>query len=317
MLRRTICTVTVLLVSVGSADGAAKKIKFFTPTQAQLDESAAILGPGAHPDGMAILNYAQGAEKTIVNVIASDMTPFASYHIRLTDGVNEVVVLDAITTDDEGHGTYHEQFQDMNVSGYDVELFVGATASAVVWPQAPDQSVPQPTSMDRTGLPPLASTSRIADDFDLAAGQAVSKVRWWGGTCGTPALNEFRIQFLDKVGNAPGSVLQSITTGPLNSTASGETLDCGFAEQVFEFDITPAFAPAPGTYFISVAAIDDDADSPNFVWTGASSGGNAYVGTSNDQTEPTISAPLGHEVAFELIGESDTTEVRSSGVNPG
>ncbi|MCP4250023.1 MAG: hypothetical protein GY778_23525 [bacterium] len=181
--------------------------------------------------------------------------------------------------------------------------------AGIVWSQLPDQGVFQPGAYVRTDVLPPASTQLIADDFVLGIGQTVSKVRWWGGTCGTPEITVFRIQFFDSVGGLPGSALETVTTGSLTPAPTGETLTgCGFpSEAKFEFDITPAFDPVPGTYFFSVAGVDDDNAAPNFIWTGAAStGGGAFAGTSTDQTEPTISTPLGSEVAFELIGGSGT-----------
>ena len=87
MLRRVTFLMAVCMC-VGSAFGAANKIRYFTPSPVQVAESVAALGAEADPDGMAILNYAAGADKTIVQVIVSDMTPNLTYHVRLTDGAS-------------------------------------------------------------------------------------------------------------------------------------------------------------------------------------------------------------------------------------
>ncbi len=315
MLQRATIVATIVMIMcayVGTANGKAKKIKFFEASAEQIVESEAAFGVEADPDGMAILNYVAGADKTIVQIIVSDMTPLLTYSLLLTDGADGVEVIDAFTTDDEGHGTFHQEFPGVDISTSHVELFVG---DAVLWSQPPDQDVIQPTATVRTAVPPLAFTQLIADDFVLGIGETVTKVRWWGGTCGTPDITIFRIQFFDSVGGLPGSVLYTETTASLIPAATGETLDCAFPEAMFEFDIETPFAPGADTYFISIAGVDDDDAAPNFVWTGASSpAGAAFVGTSLDQDEPTINNAIGSQVAFEL--NPGGTELRGVGCNP-
>ncbi|MCH7702900.1 MAG: hypothetical protein IID37_14550 [Planctomycetes bacterium] len=74
----------IMCVYVGTANGKAKKIKFFEPSQVQFDESVATLGEDADPDGMAILNYITPLDKTIVQIMVSDMTPNLTYSVQLT-----------------------------------------------------------------------------------------------------------------------------------------------------------------------------------------------------------------------------------------
>lgn len=74
-------------------------------------------------DGMAILNYVAGQNKTIVQIIVSDFTPHKTYGVRLTDGVNHNDSLAAFETDESGHGTFHNVIPG-DFSTRDVELYV-------------------------------------------------------------------------------------------------------------------------------------------------------------------------------------------------
>lgn len=117
MLKR-IAFVLVVCAVVGVAYGAAVKIRSFeTYSPESLDA-----------DAMAILNYASGNDKTIVQIIMSDFTPGATYDLRLTDGVNERLDFDAITTDEHGHATYHNEFSG-DVSTFDVELYFSSDST--------------------------------------------------------------------------------------------------------------------------------------------------------------------------------------------
>ncbi|MCH7814417.1 MAG: hypothetical protein IID40_10405, partial [Planctomycetes bacterium] len=177
----------VVCACVGTAYGGAKKIRFFTPTQAQIDESLAALGPDADPDGMAILNYAAGADKTIVQIIVSDMTPLLTYSLRLTDGTNDVVVSDAFTTDEDGHGTFHQEFPAADISTYNVELFVSTTGAGVVWFQ-PHVEPPEAQGSNW-------NTQNIADDVEFDSETSITSLRWWGGTFSGTDVQTFRVRF--------------------------------------------------------------------------------------------------------------------------
>lgn len=80
-------------------------------------------------DGMAILNYAAGQNKTIIQIIVSDFTPHETYGVRLTDGANHSNFLEAFVTDESGHGTFHSVIPgDKSTRG--VELYVDANGDA-------------------------------------------------------------------------------------------------------------------------------------------------------------------------------------------
>ena len=74
-------------------------------------------------DGMAILNFASGQNKTILQIIVSDFTPHTTYGVRLTDGVNQSNFFAAFVTDESGHATYHTVTPG-DKSARDVELYV-------------------------------------------------------------------------------------------------------------------------------------------------------------------------------------------------
>ncbi len=104
----------VVLVLAGVAYGAANKIRWFTTYDPE---------PGS-ADGMAILNYASGANKTIVQIVVSNFTPGETYDLRITDGSQKWDTDDVFTTDQHGHGTLHWTFPFGDISTWDVELYV-------------------------------------------------------------------------------------------------------------------------------------------------------------------------------------------------
>ena|GEM_PF-4653365 len=325
MLKRLTCVV-VVLACVGIAYGAANKIRYFTPEPVQVAESVAALGPDADPDGMAILNYASGADKTIVQIIVSDMTPNLTYSVRLTDGVSgDIVVPDAFTTDEEGHGPFHQEFPGVDISDRDIELFVGTTASGEVWSQLQDpDNLPSPYAS-----PSLDTTSRAADDVQFDAGQKTTAIRWWGIWCNKlPLAHDFRVRFYYDNNGEPGDVVadseQNITATMPEPPAEPPVTVCGTAppegelEFMFEAILPVSFvAPTAGTYWVEVVG-RAQANNPVFMWSNATGGpdgdGVGAQWVSGPDYWLTTDIP---DRAFELIGETDTTELRATGINPG
>ena len=321
MLRRVTFLMAVCMF-VGSAFGAANKIRYFTPSPVQVAESVAALGPEADPDGMAILNYAAGADKTIVQIIVSDMTPNLTYHVRLTDGASDPVeVLDAFTVNEEGHGTFHQEFLGADISTYDVELFVGTTASGVVWSQLQDpNNLPSyyaNTSMD--------VTERAADNIQFDAAQEITAIRWWGSWCNAaPLADEFRIRFYDLivpgVGGTDNVVYEELIV-PTTKVSVGvpPVPVCADAPDEFEFeaDLPVAFSAAANTtYWVEVVGCEQ-ANNPVFNWsnaTGGPEGNGAGLQWSYSFSKWLTGYP---DRAFQLVGEADTTELRAHGHNPG
>ena len=113
--KRVVCTVAVCAM-VGAAFGGARKIKDF---EVFAPESAAA-------DGMAILNYVQGQDATIVQVILSGFEASTEYvvivqtagrmlidrsvdEILLFGGVDNATGTDgSVVTDEQGHLTLHQ-----------------------------------------------------------------------------------------------------------------------------------------------------------------------------------------------------------------
>lgn len=96
MWRRFVSVAVVCAVAFacyGIAYGAAVKIRQFEIVSQQEVESA---------DAMAILNYASGSDKTIVQIIMSDFTPNIEYMVGLANGP-----ADYVWTDNNGHATVH------------------------------------------------------------------------------------------------------------------------------------------------------------------------------------------------------------------
>jgi len=119
--RRWVCLALVCAM-VGVAYGAARKIRSFTPMGAEL----------ATADGMAILNLADGGvdgQRTILQVVVSGFTPNSTYYVGvclppippyfpgtscLADEIGQstawIITDPAMTTDEDGSGTFHYQF---------------------------------------------------------------------------------------------------------------------------------------------------------------------------------------------------------------
>ena len=97
MLKR-MALVLVVCLCAGVAYGAATKIHSFQ-----------VFGPEdvENADGMAILNYAAGQDKTIVQIAISGFTPNTMYEVNIESPSQTLVPKNSISTDDQGHGTLH------------------------------------------------------------------------------------------------------------------------------------------------------------------------------------------------------------------
>ncbi len=115
--------VTVLLVGVAAVSwGAVTKIPSLVVNNDYLacDGVTPVgLNINSNADGMAILNYAAGAEKTIVQVIVSDFTgaPFDRFIVKL--GTAD---LGTFLVDSQGNGHFHGEIGGDH-SGSNVELW--------------------------------------------------------------------------------------------------------------------------------------------------------------------------------------------------
>lgn len=125
-----------LCVFVGVAAAAAVKIKTF-------DTSFGFEGPDA--DGMAILNYAQGQDKTIIQMVFSGMLPDTNYLFTLVSPSHCLQPGGGFITDENGHATFHGDLgappvfgsctepENGDWSDADIYLEVGANVHAVGW----------------------------------------------------------------------------------------------------------------------------------------------------------------------------------------
>lgn len=114
----------LLVVFVGVAWGAANKISSFGIEDSFInciddEEIPLTINPAA--DGMAILNYVPGSDKTIVQVIVSDFTgaPLQRCIVRLDPDVGD---LGTFLTDSQGNGHFHGEIAG-NQSASNVELY--------------------------------------------------------------------------------------------------------------------------------------------------------------------------------------------------
>jgi hypothetical protein len=292
-----------------------------TPSQAQIDESQAALGPGANPNGSALFIHSAFTGNTSVLILVTQMTPQLTYNIRFLDGVNEVVVENALTTGQYGNGLFLKQFKGVNISDYDVEFYVGATSSGEVWSQLPDDANPASPAANTS----LDITERAVDNIEFLADQDISGIRWWGGWCGAgaPTIEEFRVRFYDSItaGGSTSNVIYEETVMPVSVTATGATLPCGAAEEVFEADLPLVFpASANTTYWVEVVGIFGDGGVFN-ITNASSASGMAEPDGDGDSLHWSFGFSQWltdfPDRAFELLGETDSTEVRMYGVNPG
>ncbi|HUU82782.1 MAG TPA: hypothetical protein VM243_04680 [Phycisphaerae bacterium] len=311
MLKR-VTFVLVVCACIGVAYGGANKIRFFTPSAEQVAESVAALGADADPDGMAILNYAAGADKTIVQIIVSDFTPSLAYSLKLLQGGSEIVLPDALMTDENGHANFHREFAG-DISTYNVEFFLGTTSAGEVWSQEHE-------------IPPNAhganwNTQNLADDVAFGQEQSITSIRWWGGTYNGPLVETFRVQFYEDSDGLPGIVAYEQNVTPGSSTLTGENIPGDVPEYVFEADLPSAFTAGAGaTYWFEVVGYNTEGHGV-FGWSTSATppalNGNNAAAFRTMPTNPWRTDPSVGDRAFVLTGETDTTEVRATGINPG
>ena len=119
-----LCAMLLLVVFVGVAWAGATKIPSFVVEQTYED----CFGAGTIPlnidpaaDGMAILNYAPGSNKTNVQVIVSGFgeAPLRQCIVRLNPDVGDLGVFNL---NDQGHGNFHGTI-DGDHTGSNVELW--------------------------------------------------------------------------------------------------------------------------------------------------------------------------------------------------
>ena len=134
MLRfnRLVCVVAVCLV-VGVAFGAAIKIRAITPYEGT--EEALAGG-----DGMAILNYHPGNNKTEATVAITDFVPGATYGAYLNPGggVNLPEVANP-SGNANWHGTYNFDLCLWNEDG--ITVYIWRDANGNLLPDLPDEVV--------------------------------------------------------------------------------------------------------------------------------------------------------------------------------
>ena len=147
MLRR-VAFVLVVCSCVGIAFGAATKIRWFDN----------VAEPNPEADGMAILNYVQGQDNIMAQIILSDLLPNTPYVITLRDpdtwhleGTDAVVdngffpisagTSGELVSNNQGHLTFHSETVpgSGDFSGSDVLVFLLSDWQSVFrpWPAPP------------------------------------------------------------------------------------------------------------------------------------------------------------------------------------
>ncbi len=121
MSGRLICLVGLsALMTVGVTNGAARKIKSFIPSATE----------NATADGMAILNWIGGDNKTIVQVILTDFTANTSYDIAFAGTWGTAWGFNVLNTDDQGNAHFHTEVPGLDISSASVSIYLnGQTAS--------------------------------------------------------------------------------------------------------------------------------------------------------------------------------------------
>ncbi len=127
MFRFDRLVVTVMLVGVAAVAWGAVKIPSFALADSWLacDEVTVVpITLDADADGMAILNYVSGQDKTVVQVIVSDFTgdPVLNgrYFVRLNPG--DGFDIGTFLVDSQGNGHFHGEVPG-DSSGANVELW--------------------------------------------------------------------------------------------------------------------------------------------------------------------------------------------------
>ncbi len=106
-MSKRLAIAVVACACVAVAFGVARKIKSFTPTSFER-----ILAPDA--DGMAILNYVVGQDKTSIQLILSDFSPNTGYDVILVrTGASLVQIAGAETPNFSGDDTWEVSPSDL------------------------------------------------------------------------------------------------------------------------------------------------------------------------------------------------------------
>lgn len=118
-------TVLVLVALVGVAWAGVTKIPAFVIEESWTDcltNNPVALNMNESADGMAILNYAGGANKTVIQVIVSNFTgaPLDHYIVRLNPDVG--YDLGTFVVDSKGNGHFHTEITG-DVSASNIELW--------------------------------------------------------------------------------------------------------------------------------------------------------------------------------------------------
>ena len=121
MLKKT-AMVLVVCTCVSVAFGAAVKITDFVISEEE--------PPGS--DAMAIMNYVQGQDKTVVQIVISGFSE-TSYEVAVHSQTHAFPASSTILTDAHGHGTLHTVFNaPPGESGdwSDSDVWIGTNVSA-------------------------------------------------------------------------------------------------------------------------------------------------------------------------------------------
>jgi hypothetical protein len=129
---RVVCVLAIGLI-VTAALGAAVKIKWFYTYE-----------PNPDADGMAMLNYVQGQDETIVQIVVSDFEAYrdctlpecadgtVAYTVKLVGSAAGTCTFGrSLVTNQHGHGTFHSTVPyPGDYSDADVEIYLGAELRA-------------------------------------------------------------------------------------------------------------------------------------------------------------------------------------------
>lgn len=124
MFRFNRLVLTVMLVGVAAvAWGAVNKVNSFVVEDSFVNCAGGVtyIDMDENADGMAILNYASGSDKTIVQVMVSDFSgaPLERFIVRLDPDVGD---LGTFLVDSQGNGHFHGEISGDH-SGSNVELW--------------------------------------------------------------------------------------------------------------------------------------------------------------------------------------------------
>lgn len=137
----------------------------------------------------------------------------------------------------------------------------------------------------------------VADDFQLAADTAITRVRWWGGYFNPPPVpDSFTLRLFADEGGHPGALITTLDVSRISKARTG--FNSG-SEPEFEYaaDLRKPFPAKAGVkYWLSIV------NPPDSVWLWEGSQNHNVAGSSRSVSDPVSGPwqPFNDDLAFQL-----------------